>query len=342
MRWVVLHWSGLGLWNIRYEADPSASMLTLFTTAKPFRGHIGLIQRNALGSWKRIHPHVEVVLFGDDEGAAEACRALCVRHEPFAERNEYGTKYLRSIFLSAQEIARHPLVCYANCDIILTPAFAHALARAASAFPEFLMVGRRWDTNITEPLHFPNQDWASRVERLAQRSGRRQGPQWIDYFAFSRGLYTEIPPLVIGRVGWDNWLVWRARASGHVVIDATSAVTAIHQNHDYSYHPQGATGVWGDEQARRNFELAGGARCLFTIEDATHRLSADGISRRAAYRLVPLLRTLRGAPHQMLSSALRATRPVRHALGMRVGNLKRLGVRLRAARRGRQGEIAAP
>ena len=45
-------------------------MLTFFTTAKPFRGQDGLIQQNALKSWKRLRPDVEVILFGDDAGAA--------------------------------------------------------------------------------------------------------------------------------------------------------------------------------------------------------------------------------------------------------------------------------
>ena len=47
----------------------------------------------------------------------------------------------------------------------------------------------------------------------------------------------------------------------------------VHQNHDYGYHPQGKQGVWQDEEARRNMELAGGARHLFTMDDATHRLT---------------------------------------------------------------------
>ena len=42
-------------------------MLTIFSTPKPFRGHIGVIQRNAIESWKRIHPDVEIILFGDEE-----------------------------------------------------------------------------------------------------------------------------------------------------------------------------------------------------------------------------------------------------------------------------------
>jgi hypothetical protein len=57
-------------------------MLTLFTTAKAFEGHHGVIQRNALKSWKLLHPDVEVILFGDDRGAAEVCAELALRFEP--------------------------------------------------------------------------------------------------------------------------------------------------------------------------------------------------------------------------------------------------------------------
>jgi len=66
-------------------------MLTIFTTAKPFRGHSGIIQRNALQSWKALQPDIEIILFGDDEGAAEAAEEFGLRHEEQVERNEWGT-----------------------------------------------------------------------------------------------------------------------------------------------------------------------------------------------------------------------------------------------------------
>jgi hypothetical protein len=47
-------------------------MLTLFSTARPFRGHGSIIQRNALKSCALLHPEAEVILFGDEDGAAEA------------------------------------------------------------------------------------------------------------------------------------------------------------------------------------------------------------------------------------------------------------------------------
>ena len=55
--------------------------MTLFTTPKAFRGHIDVIQRNALKSWKLLDHDVEIIVFGDDEGAAEVCGELGLRHE---------------------------------------------------------------------------------------------------------------------------------------------------------------------------------------------------------------------------------------------------------------------
>jgi len=287
-------------------------MLTIFTTPKAFRGHINVIQRNALRSWTRLDANVEVIVFGDEEGAAEVCREMGLRHEPSVERSASGTKYLRSIFGRAQEIARHDVVAYVNCDIVLTGDFARAVVVVAEAFGaqregeqegetrnskrenrkvanintenterqrtqrkhsenKFLMVGRRWDTEITAPIDFSAGDWEERTRALALEQNHQQSQDWIDYFVFTRGLYREIPPLVIGRVGWDNWLVWKARSEGAAVVDATDCVVAIHQNHDYGYHPQGKQGVWQDEEAQRNYELAGGVQHIFTMDDATHR-----------------------------------------------------------------------
>src|SRR5258708_22215262 len=53
---------------------PPRSTLFPYTTlfrSKPFRDHSGIIQRNALRSWTQLHPDIEVILFGDDAGAAE-------------------------------------------------------------------------------------------------------------------------------------------------------------------------------------------------------------------------------------------------------------------------------
>lgn len=291
-------------------------MLTLFTTGKAFTGPSGMIQRNALNSWMRLHADVEVILFGDDAGAEDVARELGLRHEPRVERNQFGSKRVDYMFARAQEIARHEVLCFCNCDIILLPEFCAAVERVRGRHERFLMVGRRWDTDIREALDFGDPRWSARVKELGHEQGLQQ-PGWsVDYFAFRRGFYGQIPALVIGRVWWDHWLVWKARAEGAAVVDVSEVVTAIHQNHDYAYHPAGAAGVWTDEQAKENYKLAGGRWHLRTIDDATHLLGAEGERRNLRRLWAPYWRYARPRVVPAWFALLDLTRPVRRALGM--------------------------
>src|SRR5207248_11061643 len=94
-------------------------MLTFFTTAKPFVGHNGIIQKNALKSWGLLHAEVEVILFGYEQGAAEAAKEAGLRHEPHLGRNEVGTKRLDHTLCRAQGTARAALLCYSSAASLL-------------------------------------------------------------------------------------------------------------------------------------------------------------------------------------------------------------------------------
>src|SRR5712671_7157003 len=111
----------------------------------------------------RLHADVEVILFGDDPGAAETARELGLRHEPRVERNQFGSKRVDYMFARAQEIARHDTLCFCNCDIVLLPEFCAAVERVRGRHERFLMVGRRWDTNISEPLDSADAGWEGRA-----------------------------------------------------------------------------------------------------------------------------------------------------------------------------------
>jgi hypothetical protein len=303
-------------------------MLTFFTTAKPFLGHSGIIQRNALKSWTMLHPDVEVILFGEDEGSAEAARELGIRHEPHTEKNASGSNRMDYMFLRAQEIARHGVLCYSNCDIVLLQDFCDALGRVKAAHSKFLMVGRRWDAEIKEPCHFERSDWGTQLRNYVLREGKRCTPDYIDYFAFSRGVFgPDLPPLVVGRVFWDNWTVWKVLDAGQPVVDASPAVIAVHQNHDYGHVPQGKQEVYYGEEAGRNYELAGGWRHLRTIKDATEILCEDGLKPNPLRHWAAVKRTVRQAWRVLVHDVIQPiwffflgiTRPVRRVLGLRAG-----------------------
>ncbi|MGH9775216.1 MAG: hypothetical protein ACRD50_09750 [Candidatus Acidiferrales bacterium] len=292
-------------------------MLTIFSTPKPFCGHINVIQRNAIVSWKHLHPGCEVILFGPEEGARETALELGIRHEPKVQCNEYGTKYLASFFDRAQQIARHDVLCYVNCDIILTSDFRRAVEKFLNWPRPFLMAGQRWDLDVREPLEFTHADWEEQIRSHALDANNQRPPQWIDYFVFSRGLFlNRIPRFVIGRPSWDNWLIWYARHSGAAVIDASSVVTPIHQNHDYSYHPDGEEGVWQGDEARENQRLLGGRWHCRTLEDARYRLTPAGLQRNTYYWVLQGKRAIRAYSDDARFAMLKVTRPFRRALGL--------------------------
>jgi hypothetical protein len=259
-------------------------MLTIFSTPKPFVGHSDVIQRNAIKSWTLLHPNVEIILFGDEIGTAEVCKEYRLRHEPLVLRSPSGAKYLDHIFAVAQRTAKHRVVCYVNCDILLTSDFCAAVCAVAARRQKFLMVGQRWDTPITAAWNFSAPAWQVDLQKFGRKHGHLVGPFSIDYFAFPRGLFDRLPPLVIGRCWWDHWLVWKARSRGGAIVDATPGVMAIHQNHDYAYHPHGFLGTLRGEEALENIRLAGGKGHLQSLLDATHELTPAGKIRRVHFR----------------------------------------------------------
>jgi hypothetical protein len=282
-------------------------VFTLFALPKAFSGHTGIIQRNAIRSWTLLEPRPEILLFGDDPGVAQAAAELGVTHIPEVERNEYGTPLVGDLFVKAQRLAGEPILCYSNSDIIFCNDLPTAIERLSSWSQDFLMGGRRWDMDITEPLGFL-PGWATELARAARENGRLREPWWIDFFAFSRGLWPEMPPFAIGRPVWDNWLIFDATRRGIPVVDATDAVTAIHQNHDYSHVPKSTGHLWMGPERDRNLALAGGDSCAYNLLDANCRLTTGSIERNRS--LQPLRRLLdravaRGGPRAALVSALR-------------------------------------
>jgi hypothetical protein len=104
-------------------------------------------------------------------------------------KNEAGSNRMDYLFSRAQGIPRHDVLCYSNCDIIFNRDLCAALERVLAAHREFLMVGRRWDREITLPCNFENPDWQKQIRDLALKTNKQRTPDWIDYFVFSRGLH---------------------------------------------------------------------------------------------------------------------------------------------------------
>jgi hypothetical protein len=243
---------------------------------------------NAIRSWALLEPKCQIVLFGDEFGVAEAAAETGSVHVANIECNQYGTPRLDWAFRCAQQLAEYRLTCYLNSDVIVFNDLPRTSARVG--FPRFLMIGERTDLDVTVPLDF-DEGWQERLRVQSQERGSAHGPTGMDYFVFPTGMITDMPRFVVGRAGWDNWMVYNARASRIPVIDASRAINLIHQTHDYSHHVGPKKGTWLDPESLANLDLLDRPlETRFLLFDATWKIKHPSVKPVRAWR--HLLRAL--------------------------------------------------
>jgi hypothetical protein len=247
-------------------------LITLFSAPKPFTDpHIAMIQRNAIKSWILL-PDVEVILLGEEIGLAEAAKELGVKHISTVERNTDGVPLISSMFQLARENSNSELLCIINADMILMPDFVEAAKKVKGLRSEFVLLSQRWDLDMTKLLDFSG-DWIHGLRSMVNGQGQLHRPAGSDFFLFPKSCYQDIPNFIIGRAGWDNWMIYKARKENWAVIDCTPSVMIVHQNHDYSHLPD-AKPHYDHPDTNENIRLAGGqANIRYTILDATHQLA---------------------------------------------------------------------
>lgn len=283
--------------------------IALFTTCKPFRGSAQRIQSNALASWKAACPGMEILVFGDEPGVAEQCEKLGLRQISAVSRSEYGTPLLDGLFRAAERATTADLLAYVNADIMLTEDLMPPAARVLKQFPRFLLIARRWNVNLETAWDFSQADWGARLDEHARIHGELE-PVYggMDLFVFPRGLWEALPPFAIGRGRWDSALIYHARRTGVPVVDATEAMTTVHQNHDYSHIGDSRAGTFKGSESCRNETLLGGEEFIFTSLNATHVLDQAGLRRYRPLYPPYLLRRLASLP--ALYPSLRPISPV--------------------------------
>jgi hypothetical protein len=284
------------------SAAGAAPVLTIFSAPKPFTGHAGLIQENAIRSWLALRPSPKVVLFSNDANTAEAGARLSVDAVARVESNAYGTPLVSDMFRQADAFAAGDVLMFVNADIIVPREAVEAARLAMRWSPKFLVVAQRWDVDVRTPLTF-DEAWEERWMPEAVRRGRLHPPGGIDMFVYIRGQYGHMPPFAVGRTAYDNWLLWSTVDAGIPLIDATPFMRLIHQNHDYSHS---TLDTWEGPEAHENRKWIRHWTHYYTISHANWTLGRDGQIRRTR----TWKHTMAG-PRRAFSHAIRATRGIR-------------------------------
>jgi hypothetical protein len=276
-----------------------------------------------------LRPRPTIILFGDEEGIAEVSREFGVIHVPSVARNSFGTPFVNGVFHEAEAMAAHQTMCYVNADIILMNDFTEAIRLCEARHGHWMMGGRPWDMEIQQPLRF-DAGWQGQLCDEARRKGRQRWAGACDYFVYSKGLWSDLPPFALGRSYFDLALLHLARKQGADLIDASDFVTAVHQTHAYAAHLSGE-GYTNNPEALENVRLAGGWEQIYTWKNATHQLTPAGVRRwwRGTARFwghfSPRVRNFQ---NRYWYPVLAITRPIRRPMGLGLSNFLILGTRL--------------
>ena len=120
---------------------------------------------------------------------------------------------------------------YVNGDIMVTESFVETIEAVLNDFPsqDFLIVGKRTNVDWSEEHDAKHANFSFNAH-FKKGSLFRSDAQ--DYFIVTKNAidWKNIPPFVIGRPGFDNWLVDHVYHSSKVaLVDATKTILAIHQ-----------------------------------------------------------------------------------------------------------------
>lgn len=226
-----------------------------------------------------MSPHV--ILLGNEEGTAEVAEEFGAAHIPDVRCSNLGTPLASDVFGKAERMATGKLMLFTNADMIYAQSMASGLRHVAAKLDRFLVLGQRWDLDIDTELDFTGG--GAELNRLVKAHGQKHSPSGMDYMGFSKHLWGPLPDFVLGRAAWDGAMLSRTLHAKIPVVDATSYIIAVHQNHDYAHMNGGWQEVWGGEEAQQNKDLAEPLPWIIDIWYSTHVLELTGIVSKKSY-----------------------------------------------------------
>jgi hypothetical protein len=254
-------------------------MITIFATPKNFEDIFIHIQENAIKSWRSISDDIQIVILGDSKGSKEIAEEVNADYIPKVRCSPKGTPYASDLFIQAEKIAKFPIITFINADIILPKNFVEEIKWVTDTMKKFLIIGHRWDMDIHEKINFQSELITRKFWETIPEKGELHAPSGIDYFVFNKGLWKTLPDFIIGRPGFDNWLIWKARRRRIPVIDATDSIQVVHQNHHFNFHNlKKDPKIHTEEEGQYNSQIHQGK--ILNIMDADYTLNKGNVEKK--------------------------------------------------------------
>ena len=254
--------------------------MILFSSPKPRNEQTEAVQVAAFRSWRRAFPKATILLYGDVASWNEEIESLVMQPAGPLVKGGKGGEVICEMFQDASKRGAGEILLYLNSDILLDDSAVKIVEKLRARPGPWLGSARRWCLpKWSDVAPASELEWSILFSR-AEKSGRWGEACALDIFLF-RGLsFESMPPFFIGHRGWDNWMIFHARANRIPVIDLSHEMRAIHCDHDYSYAKGNSAPSRRDgplEEA--NLKMLGGEERLFHLGHATHELSHGTVRR---------------------------------------------------------------
>lgn len=231
-----MHQSNTKTHTLRFETSSDyyvdngyrVPVLTLFTTWTATKDNYA--RRNTtVENWAMLKPFVIPLLFTNDEDLRERVEIKGWKTLPIIKTG-IGIPVLKDMYITAMNKFQSKFYAYANGDILFTDNLLLTLFGVMENINlqdnNVLITGQR--TNVLNVSKQESTNFTTLREMLTTR-GKLFTPWAMDYFITTSNFpWKDMPDVVIGRRGFDNFLVMESQKREFMVIDATNTILAVH------------------------------------------------------------------------------------------------------------------
>ncbi len=217
-----------------HTSDTSGRIITLFTTLRDVKARKRL-HNQTLGNWASLAPAVLPVLYlMPSDSKYWTCRATELGWKlEKVPRTRGGVPTVKDMFNVTSQKYPSPFIGFANADNMFGNSLVETLVDLTQNNKGLLhdrmslIVGRRRGIKDIK-INDTSGDY---VDAIAPRL--KLYPSYAqDYFLFGSGgkfYWDRVPDFVVGRIGYDNWLVVMAQRWNISLIDGTQTLHNLHQ-----------------------------------------------------------------------------------------------------------------
>ena len=221
-----------GITDSKPKSNTNGPLLTLFTSWGASASDYA--RRNTtVENWVSLRPYVNPLLFTNDVVLRSTVEKKGWETLPVSKLG-IDIPVLKNMYLDAKSNFKTKYYAYANGDILFTENLILTLLDMLHNYDimnhTILTIGRR--TNVKNISKKEAVNFTLLRDTLTGR-GEIFTPWAIDYFITTAVFpWDEMPNVVIGRRGLDNFLVLESLKRNFCVIDATETILAIHHTTD--------------------------------------------------------------------------------------------------------------